>query len=150
MYQRYRSQVQHREKINNENVLKLLYHLNESGAGDAFTPSELSSKRYFDTPLLESTLDKLCQNGLLSFSEGKYTLTADGRQAAMRVVRLHRLWELYLNVRMNIAQDHVHNDAEAIEHIITPELEEALLKELNYPSLDPHASVIPGVNTTGV
>lgn len=150
MYQRYRSQVQHREKINHENVLKLLYQLNEANAGTAFTSSELSSKRYFDSRLLQRTLDKLTRNGLLNFSSGKYTLSDDGRHEAMRVVRLHRLWELYLNVRMNIPQDHVHNDAEAIEHIITPELEEALLKELDYPSLDPHASVIPGVKPVGL
>ncbi len=77
--------------------------------------------------------------------ESRYKLSETGHHAAMRVVRLHRLWELYLNVRMNIADDHVHNDAEAIEHIITPELEEALLKELGYPALDPHSSIIPGV-----
>jgi manganese/zinc/iron transport system permease protein len=95
--------------------------------------------------MLQRTLEKLSRQGLLENKAGKYSLSPSGRHEAMRVVRLHRLWELYLNLRVNIAQDHVHHDAEAIEHIITPELEEALLKELGYPSLDPHSSVIPGV-----
>jgi manganese/zinc/iron transport system permease protein len=59
------------------------------------------------------------------------------------VVRLHRLWELYLTERMHMAPDHVHNTAEAIEHLLTPEVEAALLKELGRPVLDPHESEIP-------
>ena len=64
------------------------------------------------------------------------------------MVRLQRLWELYLNQRVNMARDHMHQDAEAIEHIITPELEEALIKDLDYPLLDPHKSIIPGMKPT--
>lgn len=73
------------------------------------------------------------------------TLTESGLKEAMRVVRLHRLWELYLNERMNLPQDHVHHAADAIEHILTPEIEEALLRDLGYPTIDPHESIIPGV-----
>lgn len=64
----------------------------------------------------------------------------------MRIVRLHRLWELYLNESMNIAPDHVHDSAEQLEHLITPELEALLEKRLNYPALDPHKENIPREN----
>ncbi len=145
VYQRYRSQVSHRKKMSDENVLKLLYHLGENQPGAKFSQIELSSKRYFETRQLQDSIQRLTRKHLLDVENSRVALTSSGNDEAMRVVRLHRLWELYLNVRMNIAEDHVHNDAEAIEHIITPELEEALLKELGYPSLDPHSSVIPGV-----
>ena len=56
----------------------------------------------------------------------RYQLTRSGLEAATRVVRLHRLWELYLSRHLNIAPDHVHEDAEGIEHLITPELEREL------------------------
>jgi manganese/zinc/iron transport system permease protein len=145
VYQRYMSQVRHRRKMNDENVLKLLYHLDEANPGLNYSSTDLSAKRYFESRPLQETLKRLSQNGLLTTIDSRYKLSETGHHEAMRVVRLHRLWELYLNVRMNIADDHVHNDAEAIEHIITPELEEALLKELGYPALDPHSSIIPGV-----
>ena len=94
---------------------------------------------------LERALGNLSKKGLVRGKEGGFTLTENGTIEASRIVRVHRLWELYLNERMNIAPDHVHPDAEAIEHIITPELEKELLKELDYPELDPHRSVIPGI-----
>jgi manganese/zinc/iron transport system permease protein len=44
---------------------------------------------------------------------------------------------------MNLQPDHVHDDAEGIEHVITPEIEKELEKELEYPLKDPHDSEIP-------
>ena len=70
-------------------------------------------------------------------------MTKSGLIEAKRIIRLHRLWEMYLNKKLKLAPDHVHNDAEAIEHIITPEVERLLEKELNYPTKDPHQSNIP-------
>jgi manganese/zinc/iron transport system permease protein len=61
----------------------------------------------------------------------------------MRIVRLHRLWEMYLNQKLHLKPDHVHEGAEAMEHLITPELEEMLKNDLGNPELDPHNSVIP-------
>jgi manganese/zinc/iron transport system permease protein len=56
---------------------------------------------------------------------------------------LHRLWEVYLTDYVQIAPDHVHDDAESIEHVLTPELEEELERLLNRPENDPHAKAIP-------
>jgi manganese/zinc/iron transport system permease protein len=70
-------------------------------------------------------------------------LTAKGVSDAMRIVRLHRLWELYLNEFLHIAPDHVHESAEQMEHLLTPELEALLEQRLNYPALDPHQVTIP-------
>ena len=61
----------------------------------------------------------------------------------MRIVRIHRLWELYLTTYLRIAPDHVHEDAETIEHIITPEMELKLEHLLDFPDKDPHHSEIP-------
>mgnify|MGYP003682882129 CR=1 FL=1 len=47
-----------------------------------------------------------------------------------RIVRLHRLWEQYLLKRTSIDAFHVHSGAEAIEHILSPEIEKELEKEL--------------------
>ncbi len=72
-----------------------------------------------------------------------YYLTEKGLEEGKRITRIHRLWEMYLTEKLNIATDHVHDDAEAIEHIITPEIEKRLIELLDHPEKDPHEKVIP-------
>ena len=74
---------------------------------------------------------------------GKWTLTLSGLKEGKRLAKIHRLWEIYLTKYLNIAPDHVHDDAESIEHVITPELEKELEKMLGYPEKDPHEKEIP-------
>ncbi|MES2344506.1 MAG: iron chelate uptake ABC transporter family permease subunit [Chlamydiota bacterium] len=73
---------------------------------------------------------------------GSYRLTRDGKKRARRIVRLHRLWEVYL-VYLGRGVDKVHHSAEEMEHIITPELEKELTDLLQDPKSDPHAQPIP-------
>jgi manganese/zinc/iron transport system permease protein len=72
-----------------------------------------------------------------------WVLTSEGKNRAQRIVKIHRLWELYLTTHVNIAPDHVHDEADTIEHFLTPELEEELERLLNYPKTDPHQTTIP-------
>jgi manganese/zinc/iron transport system permease protein len=58
----------------------------------------------------------------LSSSGTHATLNEEGLTTARRVLRNHVLWELYLNEYTEIAPDHVHFDAERIEHILTPDI----------------------------
>jgi manganese/zinc/iron transport system permease protein len=70
-------------------------------------------------------------------------LTNDGRQKAASIVRLHRLWELYLTEELGFHAEKVHRTAEEMEHIITPEMEERLTRLLENPKHDPHQQPIP-------
>jgi manganese/zinc/iron transport system permease protein len=88
-------------------------------------------------------LNRLVKQGFLERQNDSYSFTAIGLTKGKRTTKLHRLWELYLTNYMNIAPDHVHEDAETIEHIITPELEAKLEAFLKYPKIDPHNSEIP-------
>lgn len=72
----------------------------------------------------------------------KVRLTQDGRLKAAHIVRLHRLWEVYL-VHLGQGVEKVHRSAEEMEHIITPELEKELEELLGHPKHDPHAQPIP-------
>jgi manganese/zinc/iron transport system permease protein len=130
-------------KINEENVLKILHQLGEVGK-NSVTISEMLDKRRMDTTVLMKSIKALKQHDLIEEYDIKnIKLTETGRLEAMRVVRLHRLWELYLTQQLKFKEDHIHGTAETIEHLITDELEEALLKELDYPLEDPHAKKIP-------
>lgn len=142
---RFVKQRNNRRIINAENVLKALYQLGEDTSDflAARTLSSISDRRRMDHDLLRYHLKRLAAQGYASGANDHWSLTPEGMKKGKRIVRLHRLWELYLTTKMNIAPDHVHDDADTVEHLITPELEAELEKQLDYPSTDPHASRIP-------
>jgi manganese/zinc/iron transport system permease protein len=145
MFSRFRIQKENQKKIISENVLKLFYHLGEKE--EAFemgrTMVELKNHRSIAEKELKKGLANCLKANWVRRKGEKWYITKQGLNEAKRVIRLHRLWELYLNQRLKLEPDHVHNDAEAIEHIITPEIERQLEKELDFPKIDPHKSKIP-------
>lgn len=132
-------------QIMDENLLKALFHLGEKN-DDTYkgrTAEEIIEKRHFPKGRLMSSLKRLKREGFLKKKNGLWAFTEAGRIKGQRVVKLHRLWELYLSKYVKIAADHVHEDAETIEHIITPEIEAELERMLEYPEMDPHEERIP-------
>ena len=128
--------------------MRTLYLLGErAGTADAhFSLGEIIEHRPMLPASLRIVLRRLEGDGRVHESpEGLFALTEGGRERAERLTRLHRLWELYLTRKLDIAPDHVHDDAEEIEHILTPELEARLLAALDHPAKDPHARTIPGL-----
>ena len=127
-----------------ENVLKLLFQQEEQrGLPTVLSVEEIQGIRAMRLDRLTSTLKELKNRLLIIDHGGSYGLTELGRGEGRRVVRLHRLWELYLTERLGMAADHIHPQAETMEHVITPEIEELLVKELGNPEVDPHQSPIP-------
>lgn len=84
----------------------------------------------------------LKNEGWVDEKDKRFRLTLDGWQRAARIIRLHRLWELYL-VHLGQGVEKVHRSAEEMEHILTPELEQELTVLLDNPQLDPHQQPIP-------
>ncbi|MEZ4986374.1 MAG: metal ABC transporter permease [Saprospiraceae bacterium] len=128
-----------------ENILKALFHLEESD-NDPDAPrsvDELSGIRLFPVNRLRASLKRLHRQGWLQQRDGHWQFTVSGRERGRRMAKLHRLWEVYLSEYLKIAPDHVHDDAENIEHIITPELEARLEQLLKWPEVDPHDEKIP-------
>ena len=134
-----------RKTINDENVLKALYQLGEESKNFFLQRSvdEIIRRRKFERSQLLPVLGRLRSQGYLEQTGNLWGLTDEGKQRGQRVVKMHRLWELYLTTHLHIAPDHVHDDADTIEHVLTPELEAELEAVLNYPRTDPHKSEIP-------
>lgn len=70
-------------------------------------------------------------------------LTAAGQRLALRTLRKHRLWEVFLVEKLSFSWDNVHATAEQLEHIASDELIERLDAFLGYPRFDPHGDPIP-------
>ena len=73
-------------------------------------------------------------------------LTPAGERVALEVVRHHRLLELYLSEALGMPWDRVHEEAEVLEHAISPELSELIAAKLGNPTHDPHGDPIPTAN----
>ncbi len=92
------------------------------------------------SPIFQMALWRLKKGGWL---DSKLQLTSDGKRRASMIVRLHRLWELYLTEELGFHAEKVHRTAEEMEHILTPEMEEKLTRLLENPKKDPHQQPIP-------
>lgn len=121
-------------KILHENILKAIYQFHEkqdlTKLTEKLSVDQLLETRNFNTSDLMKGLKRLYKNGFILQEQNLYYLTESGKKESRRIVRLHRLWEQYLLKKTRIDSDHVHSGAEAIEHVITPEMEIELVKEL--------------------
>ncbi|MCH9632848.1 MAG: Manganese transport system membrane protein MntC [Chlamydiae bacterium] len=138
---RYLRIVKFKKKCNEENILKSLWHLEKKSSKGAkpravFAFQSLSRIHFI---ILLAYLD--FKGNLLKIN-GNLHLSAKGKRRAEHIVRMHRLWELYL-VHIGVGIDKVHHNAEDMEHIITPQIEEELLKLMKNPTKDPHNQPIP-------
>jgi manganese/zinc/iron transport system permease protein len=136
--------VRTRQRMLNENILKAMYKLEESSKTKVHSIFEIIRDTGLDEKSVRKGVNRMIIKGLLKKNgNGIYEFTLNGRHYGQRITKLHRLWELYLTSQLRIRTDYVHDDAEAIEHFITPELEKELEALLNYPEKDPHNRVIP-------
>jgi len=124
-----------------ENVLKTLWKKKKASI------QQLKDSHQVSLSLFHWTLWRMVRQGWLQKRADSYELTADGYQKAASVVRLHRLWEVYLAHYLGKDPHCVHRNAEEMEHILTPDLEKRLTELLANPEIDPHHQPIPGRQT---
>lgn len=133
-------------KIRRENLLKDLYSWVERQGGDWRSPVPapvLMGVRGHSARRLNRVARSLRSRGLLEGDGQQVQLTERGLVEAESIVRKHRLWELYLTRRLELPSDHVHRDAEAMEHALDEQAVAALDELLGFPEADPHGRVIP-------
>jgi manganese/zinc/iron transport system permease protein len=123
-----------------ENLLKYLW---KKGEGVTVSIEELHKWHPVSFWKVRVPLFYLSYQGWVTRDQKScYCLTAEGIRRAAHIVRLHRLWEVYL-VFLGKGVERVHRSAEEMEHILTPELEQELTELLEDPKHDPHHQPIP-------
>lgn len=136
-----------KRRVRRENTLKAIYQIleGEGFAHDDVSIMMIARKRRLTEDLARAECSALLRHGFAALSEDQVSLhlTRHGWKRAMEMVRNHRLWELYLTNEANYAEDHVHEDAEKIEHILGPSMVRQLENDLDFPELDPHGKPIP-------
>jgi DtxR family Mn-dependent transcriptional regulator len=125
-----------------EDYLKAIYRL--SPQGRAASTSEIAQRLDLSPASVSGMVKRLSEQGLLEHVPYKgVQLTPDGRRAALRMLRRHRLIEAYLVAFLGYTWDTVHAEAERLEHAVSDSLVERMAAVLGHPAVDPHGDPIP-------
>lgn len=125
-----------------ENYLKAILRLQESKG--ATTVGEVARELNVTPGTVTTMMRRLSEDGLVDYLPRRgVKLLKKGELAALKVVRRHRLIELFLVQVMKLDWSEVHEEAEILEHVISERLLERIDVMLGEPTHDPHGDPIP-------
>lgn len=132
-----------------ENYVKAIYLLSAGQEGRPAATGKLADALRVSPGTVTSMLKTLSESGLAEYVpyEGA-RLTEAGRTLALRVLRRHRLIELFLVRTLSLSWDEVHEEAENMEHAVSDLLVDRIDRYLGYPATDPHGDPIPKADGT--
>ncbi len=131
--------------LTEENYLKAIFHLTQNE--DVFTVNEISRYMEIKMPSVNNMMKKFAaKNWVIYESYKPLKFTDEGKKQAAKVVRKHRLTEMFLVEKMGFGWEQVHEIAEQIEHIKSNLFFDKIDELLEYPKTDPHGSPIPDKN----
>ena len=127
-----------------QDYAKAIYSLAARSDGGAVSTSALADRLGVSPASASAMVKRLDTLGLVTHERYHgVRLTVAGERVALEVIRHHRLIELYLAEALGMPWDRVHDEAEVLEHAISPELSELIAKKLGNPTHDPHGDPIP-------
>jgi len=125
-----------------QDYLKAIHRL--GGADGLVSPADIVRLLNVKAPSVTGMLKRLADSGWIDYTSGSGAkLTQEGLIEARRVIRRHRLIELFLTQVLGLDWSEVDSEAEALEHAISPRLEQAIAAHLGEPLEDPHGHPIP-------
>lgn len=129
--------------IAEENYIKSIYKLEEEGQ-EAVTTNALANELETKPASVTDMAKKLKEKKLISYEKYQgINLTAEGKKAALNIIRRHRLWECFLVDKLSFSWEEVHELAEELEHVRSEKLITRLSEFLGNPQIDPHGDPIP-------
>lgn len=127
-----------------ENYVKTIYQISNETEGAPAATGKIASALGVSPGTVTSMLKTLSESALATYTPyGGVGLTDAGQALAMRVVRRHRLIELFLVTTLGLSWDEVHEEAEHMEHAVSDRLVDRIEECLGYPEVDPHGDPIP-------
>lgn len=136
-----KNSYRHNEKTLIEDVLKQLYLIEDSGKD--ITLKNLTGMLKSSNQHIVDAIKKMSANDLVYMEADLVKLTSSGRNYALRIVRVHRLWERYLAEKTGFNKSEWHDRAELMEHKLDHEETNRLASKLGNPMYDPHGDPIP-------
>jgi len=133
---------------NEEDYLKTIYklfeQLSEENKNKGVSTNEIAHSIDISAASVSEMLKRLSQKGMVKHVKYQgVSLSQEGMQKAIYIIRKHRLWETFLVNKLKFSWEEVHEIAEQLEHIDSPMLIERLDEFLEFPAYDPHGDPIP-------
>jgi len=132
--------------VSKEDYLKAIWSLSERSTAEKTEAgtNDLAERLQVSPPAVSKMLKQMERQSLVAHVPYYgVRLTEKGREVALRIVRRHRLLELFLAEVLNYPHNTVHEEAERLEHHISDEFERRIDELLNFPTCCPHGSYIP-------
>jgi len=128
-----------------EDYLVTIYRLSRGEHGERVTTSAIAQALGVSAPSVTSMMQKkLTDLGLVDYARHRgVTLTATGEHIALQILRHHRIVELFLSQELGLPWDQIHDEANRLEHAMSPMLVERIAALLGDPRVDPHGDPIP-------
>ncbi len=132
--------------LTEENYIKAIFQIGTTPESNVST-NALADSLQTKPATVSDMIKKLSHKKLIFYEKYKgVTLSASGAKEALKIIRKHRLWEVFLVNHLNFKWDQVHEIAEQLEHIKSSELVNRLDDFLGNPTIDPHGDPIPDAN----
>jgi DtxR family Mn-dependent transcriptional regulator len=129
---------------NREDYLKIIYELKGT---ELVKSTEIANALEVSKASVSEMIRKLERDGLITHQPYKgVALTSEGVRLASNLLRVHRLWEVFLVEKLQMDWTNVHSDAEILEHDTRVEISDALEKFLGEPEYCPHGGIIARKN----
>ncbi len=126
-----------------ENYLKAIYS-RQGGEERRVKTKEIAEELDISLPSVSGMVKSLAEEGLVDYEPYRgVRLTEEGQKAALRVIRNHRLIEVFLVQTLGYSWDEVHSEAERLEHAVSDKLVGRIDAYLSFPRFDPHGDPIP-------
>jgi len=129
--------------VSTDNFLKAIYKIKAEEMESA-NSTRLAEQLNISNAAVTDMAKSLARKGMVKYRKYKaIELTAEGELRALKIIRKHRLWELFLMRVLDYSWHEVHQDAEMLEHQTSDRLLERLDQYLGQPAFDPHGEPIP-------
>ncbi len=142
--------TQEHATVAEEEYLQIMFWLEEAGL--PITGANIARAMQLSPPTVHEMIGRLERDGYVSRADDKsLSFTDDGRNHAQAIVRRHRLIERFLTDVLGIPWDEVHEEAERLEHAMSPVLEERMLAAIGDATTCPHGHpIVEGAREKGV
>lgn len=130
-----------------EDYIKTIYSLN--GAKEIVSNKQLAHSLSVSAASVTDMNNRLKKENLITYYPYKgVQLTDIGIQIANKLIRKHRIWEVFLYEKLGFDWDEVHVEADRLEHASSEKVINALSELLGHPEYDPHGGIIPNADGT--
>ncbi len=127
-----------------EDYIKTIYELTVEKKQVLIKSNEIAERFGFTDQSVNEMIKKLEKKHLVSFVPYKgISITKKGKEAAIRMIRAHRIWEVFLTEKLGFSWEKVHEDAEMLEHATSSAVLEKLYHFLGEPKYCQHGNPIP-------